>query len=259
MSATFAKRLELLNDRSMAPDNNRFLVKKWINTYVLSLRGDILNMLLADAILLLPLELVFKQIPAPYPFFVTFGNIVETLLISFIASFIFYFVQVHMPETKQKEDLYPSIAALYFRILHTEKSLLYNFVGANSYEELNEDIIKAGARARDVNIQDAPLILAGLERNANWLEYGFNAIEEIDKTWEMIMKYSTFLDSECLSLLSRLQSGGVLGVFRALRGIYRTLKNGVNIEGIENEFVTFWHFVQVQDDYYNRVFAPYKV
>lgn len=89
--------------------------------------------------------------------------------------------------------------------------------------------------------------------------HGFNAIEEIDKTWEMIMKYSTFLDSECLSLLSRLQSGGVLGVFRALRGIYRTLKNGVNIEGIENEFVTIWHFVQVQDDYYNRVFASYKV
>lgn len=234
-------------------------MKKWINTYVLSLRSDILKMLLADVILLLLMELVFKQIPAPYPFFVTIGDIVVTLLISFIASFIFYFVQVHMPETKQKEDLYPSIASLYFRILHTEKSLLYNFVGAKSYEELDEDIIMAGAKARDVNIQDAPLILAGVERNANWLEYSFNAVEEIDKTWEMIMKYSTFLDSECLSLLSMVQSGGVLGVFRALRGIYRTLKKGVNIEGMENEFVKFWHFVQVQDEYYNRVFTPYKI
>lgn len=234
-------------------------MKKWIKTYVVSLRGDILKMLLADVILLLLMELVFKQIPAPYPFFVTIGDIVVTLLISFIASFIFYFVQVHMPETKQKEDLYPSIAALYFRILNTEKSLLYNFVGAKSYEELNEDMIIAGAKARDVNIQDAPLILAGVERNANWLEYGFNAVEDIDKTWEMIMKYSTFLDSECLSLLSKVQSGGVLGVFRALRGIYRTLSNGVNIGDIENEFLKFWHFVQVQDDYYNRVFAPYKI
>lgn len=233
-------------------------MRKWIRTYVLSLRSDILKMLLADVILMLLMELVFKLIPAPYPFFVTIGDIVVTLLISFIASFIFYFVQVHMPETKHKEDLYPSIAALYSRILHNEKNLLYHYVGAKSYKELTEEIILTGVKDRDVNKQDAPLILAGLERNANWMEYGFNTVREVDETWEMIMKYSSFLDSECLSILSRVQSDGVLSFFRTMRGIYRSLKNGLNIHGMESAYVKFWHFVQEQEEYYQRVFESYK-
>lgn len=233
-------------------------MKKWINTYILSLRRDIVVLLIVDCVFLLLMELVFKKIPAPFQVFVTLSNLAITLGISFIASFIFYFVQVHLPETKQKTNLYPSISALYYRILNTEKSFLTNFVGVKSFSELTEDNILAGAKARDVNIKDAPLFLAGPNRNANWMEYGFNEVDDIDKTWEMLMKYSSYLDSECLSLLAEVQSNGVFTFFRKMRGIYHTFSNGMNIRGFEKEYVELWHFIQSQEEYYTKVFKEYK-
>lgn len=233
-------------------------MKKWFKTYVLSLRRDIVILLIIDCIFLLLMELLFKRIPAPFLFFVTLGDITVTLGISFIASFIFYFVQVHLPETKEKTNLYPSIAALYYRILNTEKMFLTNYVGEKKYSELSEDNILAGAKMRDVNITNAPLVLAGQNRNANWMEYGFVEVDDIDKTWEMIMKYSSYLDSECLSLLAKIQSNSVFTFFRKMRGLYHTFLEGVNIDGFEKEYVNLWYFIQEQEKYYNKVFADFR-
>ena len=48
-------------------------------------------------------------------------------------------------------------------------------------------MIKMGVMRRDVNVQDAPLFLAGDNRNANWLKYGFHQVDEIYRCWEMIL------------------------------------------------------------------------
>lgn len=232
-------------------------MRKWWKTYIKSLRKDIVILLIIDCVFLLLMELVFKKIPAPFQIFVTMGNLAVTLGISFIASFIFYFVQIHLPETKQKTNLYPSIAALYYRILNTEKMFLTNYVGIKSYSELSEENILNGAKLRDVNIENAPLFLAGPNRSANWMEYGFNEVEDIDSSWEMIMKYSSYLDSECLSLLAKIQSNPVFAFFRNMRGIYHTFPNGVNIKGFEQCYVELWRFIRMQEEYYNKVFAEY--
>ena len=233
-------------------------MRKWWKTYIKSLQKDIVILLIVDGLILLLMELVFKKIPAPFPFFVALGNFTITLGISLFASFIFYFVQIHLPETKQTSKLYPSIAALYFRILNTEKMFLINYVGVKSFSELTEEIILNGVRLRDVNNEDAPLVLAGLNRNANWMEYGFNEVSDIDQSWEMIMKYSSYLDSECLSLLAKIQSNSVFTFFRKMRGIYHTFPNGINIRGFEQSYVELWHFIQMQEEYYDKVFAEYR-
>ena len=74
-------------------------------------------MLFADVIFLLVMELVFRKIPAPFLFFVKIGDVMVTLAISVIASFIFYFVQVHMPDIRHKANVYPCVAKLFHRIL----------------------------------------------------------------------------------------------------------------------------------------------
>ena len=82
-------------------------------------------------------------------------------------------------------------------------------------------MIEKGVNERDINKKDAPLVIAGNpDRNANWMEYAFNELKDIGKSWDMIMRYSIFLDSECLSLLSKIQSDGTLMFFRTMKGIY---------------------------------------
>lgn len=228
---------------------------KWFKTYVVGLRKDIVFLLIADCIFLLVMELWLRKIPAPLPVFVKIGDVFVTLGISFLASFIFYFVQVHLPETRQRKDLYPVISELFNRIIFTEKSFLTKFVNIKSFEALTEENVRKGTDARDVNIQNAPLHLAGLNRNANWMEYGFNTVAEIDKTWEMLMRYSAYMDSDLLSLLSKVQqAGGALGFFRTMKGIYPTMKQDLNLNGFGDVMVNFWQLIQEQEEYYKRVF-----
>lgn len=230
---------------------------KWIKTYILSLRRDIVLLLIVDCVFLLVMELWLKRIPAPFPIFIKIGNVLVTLGISFLASFIFYFVQVHLHETRQRKNLYPIISQLFHRIILTEKSFLSEFVSTKPFDELTEEKIKIGTDSRDVNAQNAPLHLIGLNRNANWMEYGFNQVEDIDKTWEMLMKYSAYMDSELLSLLSRVQGAAALGFFRTMKGIYPKMKQELELKGFGDSMVELWRFIKEQEAYYNREFSEY--
>ena len=231
---------------------------KWFKTYVLSLRKDIVFLLIVDCAFLLVMELWLRKIPAPFPVFPKIGDVFVTLGVSFLASFIFYFVQVHLPDTRQKKDLYPVISALFHRIIQTEKSFLTEFVGIKPFEALTEETIKNGTESRDVNVQDAPLHLAVQHRSANWMEYGISQVADIDKTWEMLMKYSAYMDSELLSLLSRIQGAGTLGFFRTMKGIYPTMGKGAKLNGFGGGMVELWRFIQEQEAYYSRVFPDYQ-
>lgn len=234
-------------------------MRKWVKTYIASLRKDIVILLILDCVFLLIMELVLKRIPAPFPIFVKVGNVAITLGISFLASFVFYFVQVHMPETRQKKDLYPIIAELFHRIINNEKEFLTNMVGEKSYNDLTEDNIRFGINSRDVNIKNAPLYLAGPERNADWMEYGFYQVTDIDKSWEMLMKYSAYMESEFLSMLSKIQSDTTIGFFRTMKGIYPTFRHGLHLRGFEDGFVRLWKSINGQEKYYQKVFAEYKI
>lgn len=233
-------------------------MRKWIVTYIKSLRKDLVYLLIIDVVFLLLMELVLKKIPAPYPIFVVLGDITTTLCISFLASFVFYFVQVHLPKIKQKNDIYPCIATIFRRILYAEKELLKNYVGAESYDSLSEKIILNGAKLRDANKYDAPLFLASPERHANWMEYGFHKVDEIDKNWYMLMNYSMYLDSKCMVILSKIQDDSTLLFFKTMRNLYPSFKKSFHINGIEVDLVRFWHAIQEQENYYNLVFASFK-
>lgn len=232
-------------------------LQKWWKTYVKSIRKDLVYMLLADILFLFVMEFGLRNIPAPSPIFVKIGDLLVTLAISFLASFIFYFVQVHLPETRQKANVYPNLASWYDRIVSEEKALLTNYVGLKSFQELTEDGIRKGIMARDVTKQDAPLHLAGVNRNANWIEYGINQVADIDKYWDLLMKYSAYLDSECLSILAGIQEDSLLHFFRLMR----TMKNSVQfgkMHGFGELFVRFWKDIHSHEAYYLEVFAQYR-
>ena len=102
---------------------------RWFKTYVFSLRQDFAILFGLDILFLLVMELWLRNIPAPYPVFVRIGDLFITLGVSYIASLIFYFVQVHMPKIKEKEHLYPSIAMMFNAILNAEKDILTKLLG----------------------------------------------------------------------------------------------------------------------------------
>lgn len=230
-------------------------MENWFKTYLLTVRRDIVILLIIDCVFLLVMELFLKKIPDPYPFFVKIGDLSITLAVSFLASFIFYFVQVHMPEMRSKKNLNPVISELFKRIIYIEKGLLTEFVGVKPFENLSEDSIINGTNNRDVNVQDAPLHLIGLDRNANWIEYGASRVADIDKNWEMIMRYSDYMDSELLLILSKIQNNTTLGFFRTMKTIYPAIGRGMHLNGFGDGMVKLWLFIKDQDLYYDKHFS----
>lgn len=143
----------------------------WIRTYLFSLRRDFAILLGGDVLFLLVMELWLRNIPAPYPVFVRIGDLMVTLAVSFIASFIFYFVQVHIPKIKERERIYPSIAKMFNQIIGAETDILTLLLGLKM-KEMSEEAIKEKAKHIDL-YTEAPLTIGSPkgDHRANWLEY----------------------------------------------------------------------------------------
>ena len=79
--------------------------------------------------------------------------------------------------------------------------------------------------------------------------------DDIDKYWEM-MKYSSYLDSECISILAVIKEDNLLHLFRAMHNLSRFTSVG-QINGIDNLFLDFLGTIKEQEKYYNDIFAIY--
>ena len=234
------------------------MINKWYKTYIKSLRRDIVYLLIADLLFLVVLEFGLKRIPAPFDWFVTVGDIAFTLAVSFIASFVFYFVQVHLPNIKERENIYPSLAKLFGSILGTEKTLLSQLLRIKM-EDMSEERIKSSVERLDL-YTEAPLTIGSANaanHRANWIEYCLYRVERIDKNWNLLINYSAYLDSECMSILMRIQNDCTfLDQVRRMFPMCNGRMHRLSMEGSEL-FVEFWHFIEEQDAYYNKVFASY--
>ena len=230
----------------------------WYRKYIMSIRKDLVIILIIDILFLLIMELILKEIPAPYSIFMKMGSFFETLAVSFIASFIFYIVQVHLPRIKEKENIFPYIASMFNSILDVEKDILTQLLKLKM-EEITEESIKEKVNGLDL-YSDAPLIIGGLDsdKKANWIEYCLVKVQDLDRKWNMMMNYSAYLDSECMALLYRMQSSGCfLETIRILFSMFVNSKHKLPYK-YPDTFVDFWHFIDEQQDYYDRVLVKYN-
>ena len=207
---------------------------------------------------LLVMELWLRSIPAPYPVFVRIGDLFVTLGVSYIASLIFYFVQVHMPKIKEQERIYPSIAKMFNAILSAEKDILTQLLGLKM-KEMSEEAIKEKAQYIDL-YTEAPLTIGSPkgDHRANWLEYCIYRVGIIDRNTDMMLNVSAYLDSECMDILMRIQdSESFLVQVRRLfpmctaDGVHRLTFQ------VPEPFIRLWHFIEEQEEYYDRVFGKY--
>ena len=238
----------------------RFSLKamiNWFKTYVFSIRKDFLWLLFVDVAFLLIMELVLKRIPAPYPIFEKIGDLFVALGVSFFASFVFYFVQVHMHRIKEKEHVYPSIAMMFNAIISAEKDILTQLLGIKM-KDMSEETIKEAAQHIDL-YKEAPMTIGGKggDHRANWLEYCMYRVGHIDRNVDMMLHLSSYLDGECMKILMRIQNfdtflGQVRRLFPLCTGKTHTLEYQV-----PGPFIMFWHFIEEQEAYYDREFNRY--
>lgn len=230
---------------------------KWLKTYVLSLRRDFVILLGLDVLLLLVMELWLRNIPAPYPVFVRIGDLFVTLGVSFIASFVFYFVQVHMTKVRDKESLYPSIAQLFNSIISAETDILTQLLGLKM-KEMSEEAIKEKAKQVDL-YAEAPLIMGGPDgdHKANWLEYCIYRVRLIDRNVDMLLNMSAYLDSDLMAIILRIEKFDTF--LDRVRYLFPMCSGNAHRLTFQTPgpFIELWHFIKKQEAYYDRELSKY--
>ena len=221
-------------------------------------KNVILNLIFLISLILVLVITFFSE---KIPLFISFGQEIETLLfrlsLSFLASYVFYFVVVHYKSYRDKQNLYPyvrgytaSILNKYEGLFNALKGAAYNDYEKHTYKTLNElsiDSIEETLLHIDVRTS-APLFSAHLGRNLNWIEYLVYTSNEIEKSIDDLLLVSSHLDSELIKILFHIKVSSLFYLSRNLSTNLLGLKDN-NFAVIKKDFYDFHLYCKSLADY----------
>lgn len=153
------------------------------------------------------IEVYFSQLPEVIPYGEAILEIYYRLCLSIIASYIFYFIVVHMKSQNDKENIYAFVASKSYNIVGDYKAQINALKKAAGWTCNNEyfsdqDISKMFGAINPNGV--APLQLGQLGIQANWIQF---MDWRNNRTREFIKKIFVkiqFLESEFIKLLSEI-------------------------------------------------------
>lgn len=198
-----------------------------------------LNFISLLSLIVLLVKIFFlNNIPEIIHGFYQLGLVVEGLLASILASYIFYVFVVHTKETKDNKAIYPYISKLITRIVgHCQYQInsIGNSAGLDlSWSNLTEDALKS-AMGKIHPYSDAPLVIAS-SKKANWLVFFKDMRDRTVENITDIMSQLIYLDSNLIARLSELKDSSHLHTSVLL------LHYKINNESLENLSSSFYQY-----------------
>lgn len=171
-------------------------INKTINfLFIFSLASIIIKILYLD------------DIPELFKLGHEFGEMYSRLCLSYISSYIFYFVVVHIKKEKDKKNINKFINSKIRTTYSQWKPQLMDICKAAGIDMPSDLPEKAFIIELFSNINpnsQAPLIKNTQGNYANWIEYFFYYKNRVDKFISVVTDKMPFLDSELVRLLSEL-------------------------------------------------------
>lgn len=178
-----------------------------------------LNLVLIIAIgSVVTMEAYLFDIPELVPWGKEFGIIYYKLCLSLMASYIFYFIVIHLKSQSDKENINAFVATKSYGVVGDYKSQIrelkkeINSTIEDDYlsKEQIEDIFKA------INPKNnAPLLLGQFGNYANWIQYMSYHKDRTQKLIQKIFIKMPFLDSKLVRLLAEIDDCNHFGVIES--------------------------------------------
>lgn len=176
--------------------NNILAVNRYLNFTLIIAIGSVIVM-----------EAYLFDIPEIVPWGEEFGAIYYKLSLSLMASYIFYFIVIHLKSQLDKENINAFVATKSFGVIGDYISQIealkkeVNFSIEENYllKKEIEEIFKA------INPKNnAPLLLGQFGNYANWLQYMSYYKDRTQKLIQKIFIKMPFLDSKLVRLLAEI-------------------------------------------------------
>lgn len=175
--------------------------------YILAVKPSLNIFLLLTILCLVVMESYLLNIPEVVPWGAEFGKVFYKLCLSFIASYIFYFVVVHIKSESDKEQINGFISSKVDRVIGDCKSQINDFKRQVNYESAEiyltlEEIEEVFSKINPHS--NAPLLLGGLENHANWMQYMIRHKNRSQEAIQKIFVKMPFLDSKLVRILAEI-------------------------------------------------------
>lgn len=190
------------------------------------LMPSLLNKTLILAILsVLLMDIYLKNIPEIVPWGYKFGEVYYKLCLSFFASYIFYFIVVHIKQVEDKNNVNIFIEKQVSRIIEDYKLQINAIKKETDYidEKLYLEISELEEIFKKINsTNNAPLILGfnKICKYANWMQYfefhNKNTKEHIKK----VFSHMLYLDSKLVKTLAHIDDCSHFSIVALLKDLH---------------------------------------
>jgi hypothetical protein len=164
------------------------------------------NFLAVLSILLLVLKVfVLDRIPAPFAGAYETGIIVEGILSSVIASYLFYLFVIHLREFSDKETIQPYIRKHAMRVAGYCAAQVKAVAAAAEHDlSLSGSSVEAVTAAfrKIAPYSDSPVVLASTKKKANWFEYFIYYSERTRESIRRVLIQLPYADAKLVGILT---------------------------------------------------------
>lgn len=240
-------------------------IKDWFTKWLNGIQKPLLWILLFDLIVIVYLDVFGRDLfrdDGTYRYrLVTFAY---TLGLSYIASFIFYFVQVHLKEVKDKIRVLPSVERLFQRLVFFANEVVLdtiNYDDPSHKTQKFKDTTKEGFLSATTKIKfDVESSVYQGKHELTWLEYYTYRRKQIEEYIHLILEYSQYIGEEGISILADIRNDAFL--FTVVNSANSCKESGLDygftLGGLEPICENYYNLVQRINDYYTKELLPYQ-
>lgn len=205
---------------------------------------------------ILVMDLYLRNIPEIFYWGSEFGDIYYRICLSMVASYIFYFIVVHLKAMKDKENVNKFISFKVSNILNTYKTQISDIKKlSNSNEEKKyfelEELEKLFSKINP-NTQ-APLMLG--TKYATWMQYFQSHNKRTQTHISKIFAQMPFLDSELVDILAHIDDNHHFNIINLLSSVQC---NNTNMENFASDFLEYSNLCKKLEEYYNKKLLEFR-
>lgn len=199
-----------------------------------------LNILVLLSIVILATKIFyFNQLPEVFNGAYEVGIIVEGLLASIVASYIFYLIVVHFKETKDKKLIYPYILKWAKNVVGACDSQIKEISSATGIQmnllSITQNQVDQAMNNLNPHAQ-APLIIISPNKYANWLQYLCYNMNRSRSYISKIMSQIIYIDSKLVALVTAIEESTYFYIIS--QATHHQIRN-TNMSFISNNFFEY--------------------
>ncbi|MEC1760383.1 hypothetical protein [Schinkia azotoformans] len=204
------------------------------------------------------IKFVFGDIPEKIKLGEEIGEVIFNLSIGYISSFIFYILDIWIPEIKTKKKLNDRISIpmsrLMNRMFEPIKDIAETYDGGKSLADLSDKELGEIVQRVDLINDKGPVYLVNLNTNATYGEYLYLQIEEANQFVEQIYKIPFNFNIEIIDILDRIQNSKYHEIMRSIKKYSGFRGNNVQLKGevIAETIIEYYRLFKELKDYMNK-------